>query len=217
MSNNDSFIEEVTEEVRRDRLFALMRRYGWIAILAVVLLVGGAAYNEWRKARDAAAAEALGDAILSALDQPDSAARVAALQEINVSGDARIAKNMILANEAGAGGDSKTAVAALQTLAQDESLPQIDRDLAQLKILMLEDASVDKATRQAMLEKLAIPGAPFRLLAEELQAAMLIKDGDKTAAIAKLQDVFSDSEASNGMRQRVSQLIVALGGQLEAS
>ena len=31
MSNPDSFIEEVTEEVRRDKLFALFRKYGWIA------------------------------------------------------------------------------------------------------------------------------------------------------------------------------------------
>lgn len=45
MSDTDSFIEEVTEEVRRDRLFGLMRRYGWIAVLAVLLLVGGTAYR----------------------------------------------------------------------------------------------------------------------------------------------------------------------------
>ena len=54
MSDTDSFIEEVSEEVRRDRLFKLMKRYGWIAILAVLLLVGGAAFNEVRKARQAA-------------------------------------------------------------------------------------------------------------------------------------------------------------------
>ena len=56
MSDTDSFIDEVTEEVRRDRLFGLMKRYGWIAALAVLLIVGGAAWNEWRKAQDRAAA-----------------------------------------------------------------------------------------------------------------------------------------------------------------
>ena len=34
MSNPDSFIDEVTEEVRRDRLFAVFRKYGWIGVLA---------------------------------------------------------------------------------------------------------------------------------------------------------------------------------------
>ena len=68
MSETDSFIEEVTEEVRRDKLFALFRRYGWIGILAVLLIVGGAGWNEWRKAQDRAAAEALGDRMISALE-----------------------------------------------------------------------------------------------------------------------------------------------------
>ena len=71
MSETDSFIEEVTEEVRRDRLFGLMRRYGWIAVLAVLLIVGGAAYREYSRAAEQAAARALGDALLAALDNED--------------------------------------------------------------------------------------------------------------------------------------------------
>ena len=72
VSASDSFIEEVTEEGRRDRLFAMIRRYGWIAVLAVLTLVGGAAWNEWRKAQDVAAAQTLGDGIVAALEADDS-------------------------------------------------------------------------------------------------------------------------------------------------
>ena len=54
MSQNESFIDEVSEELRRDRLFALFRRWAWLGILIVVVAVGGAAWNEWRKARAAA-------------------------------------------------------------------------------------------------------------------------------------------------------------------
>ena len=39
MSNTDSFIEEVTEEVRRDKLYGYLKRYGWIAGLIIVLVV----------------------------------------------------------------------------------------------------------------------------------------------------------------------------------
>ena len=52
MSDTDSFIDEVTEEVRRDRLFLLLRRWGWVGVLAVILIVGGAAFNEIRKGAD---------------------------------------------------------------------------------------------------------------------------------------------------------------------
>ena len=48
VSNPDSFIDEVTEEVRRDKLFAFFRRYGWIGVVLALLIVGGAAYSEWQ-------------------------------------------------------------------------------------------------------------------------------------------------------------------------
>ena len=35
-NQNDRFIDEVTDELRRDRLFRAMRRYGWIAIALIV-------------------------------------------------------------------------------------------------------------------------------------------------------------------------------------
>jgi len=40
VSDTDSFIEEVSEEVRRDRLFKIFKKYAWVAVLVVVLLVG---------------------------------------------------------------------------------------------------------------------------------------------------------------------------------
>ena len=51
MSNPDSFIDEVTEAVRRDRLFAMFRKYGWIGAVLVLGVVGGSAWIEWSKAR----------------------------------------------------------------------------------------------------------------------------------------------------------------------
>ena len=66
VSNPDSFISEVTEEVRRDRLYAMFRKYGWIGVVIVLGVVGGAAYTEWTKARAAARAQSFGDALLEA-------------------------------------------------------------------------------------------------------------------------------------------------------
>ena len=82
MSDTDSFIEEVSEEVRRDRLYGYLRKYGWIAALLVILIVGGAAYSEWRKAQAVAAAEEMGDRVLEALSSAQPETRALALEEI---------------------------------------------------------------------------------------------------------------------------------------
>ena len=38
-NQSDTFIDEVTEELRRDRLYGAMRRYGWIVVLVIVAVV----------------------------------------------------------------------------------------------------------------------------------------------------------------------------------
>ena len=85
MSDTDSFIDEVNEEVRRDRFYFMLKRYGWIAVLAVILLVGGAAWNEYQKAQARAEAETLGDAMFAALSAEDTAARASAFEKIEAT------------------------------------------------------------------------------------------------------------------------------------
>ena len=217
MSNNESFIDEVTEEVRRDRLFKLMRKYGWIAILAILLLVGGAAWNEWRKAQERAAAEALGDSILAALEEADPAARAKALSGIEATGDTSAVIAMLKADAEAAAGDRKGAGAALKALGADEGLSPVYRDMARLKMVMLAGAEMSEEERRKALEALIRPGAPFRLLGEEQLAALDIEAGRKAEAIERLRAIYEDSEAGPDMRQRVGQLIIALGGTLEST
>ena len=82
MSETDSFIEEVSEEVRKDRLFALMRKFGWIPVLVVVLVVSGTAYREYRISTDTVAAQQTGEAILAALELETDMQRAEAIDEI---------------------------------------------------------------------------------------------------------------------------------------
>ena len=96
MSNNESFIDEVNEEVQRDKLFQLLRKYGWIGVVVVLVLVGGTAFNEWRKAQDRAAAEGLGDAFLAAVEADDAAERAAALAGIPAEGNAAVLRDRMV-------------------------------------------------------------------------------------------------------------------------
>lgn len=217
VSDTDSFIDEVTEEVKRDRLFALMRKYGWIAVLVVVLIVGGTAWREYRKAQVESAAQDLGDAVLSALEQ-DGAARIRALEVIEAGNPgAQAILTLLIAAEEGSAGDDAAAIARLEALAADQELTAIYRQIASYKALSRGAETMDPAARRAGLEALAVPGQPLRPLAEEQLALLDVESGDRAAALDRLERLVQDSEASAGLRRRASQLIVALGGTLPES
>jgi len=211
VSNPESFIEEVTEEVRRDRLFALFRKYGWIGVLLVVLIVGGAAVTEWRKASNRAAAQAFGDAVMVALEQGTAPARRAALAAVPASADRAAILNLMLASDPT--DDRAGTLAALDKVASDATLPASYRDLAVLRRVVLSGADMALADRRAALDPIAAPGRPFRPLALEQLAYLLVEAGDTAGAIAALQALSQDQEAPSGLRQRATQMIVALGGQ----
>ncbi|MCZ4354059.1 hypothetical protein O4H61_16190 [Roseovarius aestuarii] len=214
MSNSDSFIEEVSEEVRRDRLFALMRRYGWIAILAVLILVGGAAYNEWRKAQERAEAEALGDAILAALEQPDRAERATALLEVPPAGPGSAAMLRMMAAAEDMEDDPQQAAKLLLEIADSAEAAPIYAQIATLKAVMISDSGLDVAARRTRLEGLTLGQGVMRLLAEEQLAYLDIEVGDIDAAKDRLQQVAADAETTPGLRRRATQVIVALGGEV---
>lgn len=210
MSNPDSFVDEVTDAVRRDRLFAAFRKYGWIGVLLVVLIVGGAAYNEWKKAGAAARAETFGDAALSALEKADVAGRTDALASLPADADQKALQALLISGNPE--GDKAVSLAALDALIADPAQPQVYRDLAVLRRVALAGTDQPLADRRAALQAVAIPGRPFRILAEEQLAYLLIEEGKAEEAIAALVALIQDQEAPQGMRRRLGQMITALGG-----
>lgn len=212
MSNPDSFIDEVTEEVRRDKLYGLMRRYGWIGIVLVLAIVAGAGISEWRKAQADARAQAFGDAVLDALDLGAPEDRRAALGNIATDGDQTGILQLLLASDPET--DRAGTLAALDALAADASQPQSYRDLATLRRVIVAGADMPAADRRAALDPIAAPGRPFRTLALEQMAYLLVEDGKTDDAIAALTALTEDQEAPAGLRTRVGQMIVALGGEL---
>ena len=209
MSNPDSFIDEVTDEVRRDRLFAAFRKYGWIGVVVVLAIVGGAAWNEWQKSATAARAEAFGDAALAALAEP-AEARAAALAALPGDRDQRAIRDLLLAANPDA--DKPGALAALDQVAADVAAPQVYRDLAVLRRVALAGADQPMADRRAALQGVAVPGRAFRVLAEEQLAYLLIEENKPAEALTALTALIQDQEAPSAMRSRLALVITALGG-----
>jgi hypothetical protein len=209
---SDSFIHEVSEEVRRDRFYAFLKRRGWLIGAVLLLAVGGAAANEWRKARQQAAAEAAGEALRAAYAEPDPAARAALLAELAAS-----APNIaVIAELARAGslleaGDRSGSAEVLGALAAGAT-PEPYRALAALQRVMVLGAAMDRSERLASLDLLAAEGAPFRPLALEQRALAHLEAGDKAAAVADLEAALATPGVPEALAGRARQLLAAAGG-----
>ena len=217
MHDSDSFIGEVSEEVRRDRLFATLRRYRWLIAAAVLLIVGGAAFHSWNQARQRAAAAAAGGAFAAALAEPDAARRAEALAGFAASTPrAAVLARLAQAGCLSAAGDRDGAAAVLGEVAGDGTVAPVWRSLAALERVMLLGPAMDASERQATLEGLVAPNAPFRTLALEQRALTHLEAGDREAAIADLNAALADPAATAGLQTRARQLIVAAGGSIAA-
>ena len=214
MSETDSFIEEVSEEVRRDRLWGYVRRYGWIAVLLVLVVVGVTAWNEYRKAQATAQAERLGDAVVAATREDSAEARAAALAEVAPqAGEAAVIVQMRRASALLEAGDAQGAREVYEAIVAETADP-VYADLAQLKALILGGDDVAAEDKIAILDALSAPGAPFRPLALEQKAIVAIEAGDTETAITILTELLEDSQSTDALRGRATQLLIALGGEV---
>ncbi len=211
MSNNESFIQEVSEEVRRDRLYRILKKWGWIGIAVIVALVGGASFNEWNKDSKMNSARNLGDRVLSAVANKDPIE----LKDIEIS---NISQDMFIKNLLSAIllSDNKLDASkmALEEIRDIPGITKTYRELNAFKLglLVLKEGNLTGDERFSVFEGLVEPGSPFRLLAKEQQALILIEQGKLELAIKALTEISVDSETTASLKRRVTQLRISLGG-----
>ena len=212
MSDTDSFLQEVSEELRRDKLYRNIRKYGWIAILLVVVIVGGATYREYLKSKDTKAAQLFGTSIIDALNEKNSDDRIAKLQTINSPGEnAKVVIAMLLSAELGVSEKPTMAKSSLSSLTEGSSIDAHYRELLNFKILLGSAETMSLEERVTAFEALSKPGNPFRLLAEEQIALIDLEQGKTDNAIEKISQILLDSELTAGLRNRATQMMIALG------
>ena len=212
MSDTDSFLQEVSEELRRDRLYRNIRKYGWIAILLVIVIVGAATYREYLKSQAETEAELFGTSIIDALNEKNAADRIAKLQKINAPGEnAKAVVAMLLSAESIG---NETASLEMNNLSDAIEVSSIDphyRDLLNFKTLLKSSEIMNLDERMKAFSALSKPGNPFRLLAEEQMALIELELGNTDSAIEKISQILLDAELTAGLRNRATQMMIALG------
>jgi len=211
VSEQDSFIAEVNDAVREDQLYGYVRKYGWIAALVIVALVGATAWNAYTDSQAEAGAKALGDNLLAAVEQNDPEARALALAEVAAEGPAAAVTSLMTAAAKLEAGDTGTALSTLEALSTNQDVGPVYRDIALFKAALIDEGQgqLDK------LNALAQPGSSLRLMAQEQLALLQIENGETDAAVEAFRAIIADAEVTQGLRERAQTLIVALGAPLE--
>lgn len=93
-------------------------------------------------------------------------------------------------------------------------MPVSYRDLAVLRKVVIAGTDMPLADRRAALDPIAAPGRPYRTMALEQMAYLLVEEGKAEEAVTALTALLSDQESPGGVRQRAEQMIVALGGKV---
>jgi hypothetical protein len=212
VSDTDSFLQEVSEELRRDRLYRNIRKYGWLAILLVVLVVGGAMYREYLKSKTETAAQLFGTSIINALGEKNIDDRISKLQKINAPGDnAKVVIAMLLSAELNGSESPALEKSSLSTITEGSSIDAHYRELFNFKILLGSAETLSLEERATAFEALSKPGNPFRLLAEEQLALIELEQGYIDNAVEKISQILLDAELTAGLRNRATQMMIALG------
>ncbi len=213
---------EVDEDLRHERYLKLWRRWRyWLLGVGVALLGGAVAYVMLADAQESAR-EAEGRQFAAAVAgieagrSGEAADLLAALAADSETGYAALARLSEADARAGRG-DISGAIFVYDQMAADSRLDPLYRDLG---ALLAAQRLVDRASAEEVNQRLAplLTGqSPWRPLATELSAVAEMRAGNEEAARGLFAELVSDPAAPLGQRQRAAELLLSLGGDLEAA
>lgn len=214
--NNEAFLREVDEELRKEQATALWRRWGRIIVAAVVLglaIFAGVLFWQHQQ-REAAGRE--GEQLQAAYDDlaaqrtEKAAAPLATLAQSDSDGYRAIAlftqADLLLQKN-----DLKGAAAKFAAIAADASLAQPFRDLA---LVRQTNAEFDTIKPEAVIERLravAVPDNAYFGSAGELVAMAYLKQGKRDLAAKLFGQIASGDRVPPTLRQRAVQMAGVLG------
>jgi hypothetical protein len=193
-------LREIDEELQRERMTALWRKYQFLILGAIACLIFGTAANSAWKQHVAQKEVSLSVGLGSVATKPDmqDAEKIEAFQAFARSNPT--AGQSVLAQMAGISimlraGKSDEVLKALDALANDASATSITRDYARLVRIQVQFDKGDPVQLRQQLAPLAADGQPWRYTARVLQGALYGKHGDSAKAKEIFQTLSQDNQA----------------------
>jgi hypothetical protein len=206
-NQDDGFLREIEEELRRERLEKLWRQYGTYFLAGAALIVLGVLLYQYIEGRRIAAAEARGaqyqDALTLANDKKEGSAEAEfkKIAEEEGSGYAELAR-LQLAGALLKDGKKPEALAAYEALANQSGADELLRSFAALQAAALRLGEADFTEMQNRLTPLMGDNAPWRYNARELLGLAAFKAGNSNEARALLTPLLVDQKAPETIAER---------------
>jgi hypothetical protein len=214
-TENEAFLREVDENLRRDQMTGLARKWGRvIGALVIVLLIALAAFLWWRNHRAEQAgiegeqlAQVLSDIDIGRAQPTDP--RLAALASSPRDGYramARLTQAGITSRT-----DPVAAAANYEAIAGDADLPKATRDLALIRATTIRFDALKPEEVVARMKPLATPDAAWFGSAGELMAMAYLKMNRRDLAGPLFAAIVRDTRVPAGLRGRAAGMATALG------
>ncbi len=199
--------DEVGEDLRRDRLTGLWKRYGWMLYVAAGVIVAGTAawrgYDYWATSR----ANAAGDAYSQVLASAKAGDHKALAESLSVYASSAPAQYQVLArfraaSEHAAMGETDNALAAFEDLSKASGVDPAFRDLATIRAALI---AVDRESLDQI--KARVSGynndiSPWRHAAREIIALASVRAEDWKGVSEEARKLTDDPATPSDVRAR---------------
>lgn len=214
-TDNEAFLREVDENLRRDQMAGLVKRWGSIAAGAVILCLAVIALVLWWRNHLTTAAGAEGEKLSTVLDDSQvgkatpADPRLADLAQS--SHDGYKALSALTAASLAVHGNPADAAKRYEAIANDSAQPQPIRDLSMIRATTMQFDTLPPAQVVDRLKPLAVPGGPWFGSAGELTATAYLKMNRRDLAGPLLVSIAQDVNVPPTIRSRAASMAAALG------
>jgi len=208
------FINEVEDELRKDKYNDLLKKFGPLIVTVIVAIVAVAGYIEFKKYSDGVEARKVSASFVDATKLADAGDlqaaidKFVALAEVSPEGYAGLSYSRAAALKVQLG-DMAGAVNLLDQ-ASSKFLKPVHKDLAGLKAayILMDEGRFDDVKARA--SDLAVDKAPYADLAKELLAHAELQSGNEAAARTQFTYLSNVPGVLNGVKNRAEQSLLLL-------
>lgn len=199
--------DEVGEDLRRDRLTGLWKRYGWVLYVAAGVIVAGTAawrgYDYWTTTRANEAGDAYSQVLASAKpgDHKGLAESLAAYAS-NAPVQYQVLARFRAASEHAAMGETDNALAAFEDLSKAKGVDQAFRDLASIRAALI---AVDRENLDQIKARVSSYNndiSPWRHAAREIIALASVRAEDWKSVSEEARKLTDDPATPSDVRAR---------------